>query len=190
MEDLTGRLALRMTSPTCCRSSGRGFTLLELLLALTILSILVAVSVPAARRSLRWLALKDAALTLAANIRYAQAEAISEGMAARISFDRPMGEYQLEFAPDEAAPKFQRLPGPMGRTFRLPEDAAFTSLELFADDGVTKVGTLTFFADGRGGVGRIEITGSEGSFQIDLPGQLGQVVLTEKPAVDEELVLE
>jgi len=190
VEDLTRRLALKMTSPTCCRSSARGFTLLELLLALTILSILVTVSVPAARRSLRRLALKDAALTLAANMRFAQAAAVNEGMAARIIFDRPMGEYQLEFASDEAAPKFQRLAGPMGRTFRLPEDAAFTNLELFADDGVTKAGTLTFFPDGRGGVGRIEITGSEGSFQIDLPGQLGQVVLTEGPALGKELVLE
>lgn len=167
------------------RNKADAFTLLELLLALTILGILVAAAIPNAGRSIRRMALRDAAYTLAANIRYAQAKAITEGMPTRIIFHQVDGKYYLEFAPDTLVLRFRRLPGEAGGTFRLPEDVAFTRLELVAEDGVTGVEALTFYPDGRGGLAKIELSGPEGKFGIAVTRRLGRITVKETTGGEE-----
>jgi prepilin-type N-terminal cleavage/methylation domain-containing protein len=179
-----------MTSSLTKRNSP-AFTLLELLMVLVILGTIVAVSAPRVTRSFHSLAARDAASTLASNMRYAQARAIADGTPVRMVFDQAAGRYSVESAvgpPGAAGPGAATPAGasgawsarsavdPTGRGFDLPTGVRFDAVHLVAEDGVTAAESLVFLPDGRGGRGSVRISGREGSFTVALTGRLGQVV--------------
>jgi prepilin-type N-terminal cleavage/methylation domain-containing protein len=161
------------------RGTTRAFTFIELLLAMTILAILVTMAVPSMGRSVRRLGLRDAALTLASNLRYAQTKAITEAAPVRVTFRQGSGEYYLETSSRDGAAPMTRVAGVAGRTFQLPEGVTFAKLDLLADDGVTAAEALTFQPDGRGSLGTIRIAGADGTLEVSLTRRLGQIVLSD-----------
>jgi len=165
-----------MTSPICQKSRRRAFTLLEMLLTVAVLAILVAVVVPRAGRSFGRLALRDAAETLATNVRFAQATAIARGSTMGVAFDTDAGTYRLE---EWTGKGVQPVPGPMGEPFRLPAGVVFADIQLRAEDGTTKVDSLTFYPDGRGSSGEIKIVGAEGAFGVSVTRAVGRVLLSD-----------
>ena len=80
--------------------SGRGFTLLEILLALSILVLLAGVvimNVPAMQRGH---VLEEGALRIETALRMARAEAANKGRRLRLAFDDEAGRFQLLWEPE------------------------------------------------------------------------------------------
>jgi len=167
---------LKTTSRTCRGSSRAGFTLLEMLLALAILGTLLAVCLPQGQRSFQRLALRDAAFTLASNLRYAQAMAVSQNQSVRAVFDEVSGAYRVETERSPGAWE-PLLLGFAPSVFRLPDGVSFRGIEILAEDGVTMARWLAFGPDGRGGLATIEVIGSEGAFAVTVTRQLGRIAV-------------
>lgn len=74
----------------------RGFTLVELLLVITLLAVLSAVAVPKLSGTLRRTGLQEGAGDLAAVIRLGRQEAVRRGLSVRLTVDRKESSYELE----------------------------------------------------------------------------------------------
>ena len=81
------RKAAAMTSPTTARIGSAAFTLVEMLLVVTIVGVLVAVAMPRYSRSFEFMKLKSGAYDLAATIEYAQATSILEERELRLGVE-------------------------------------------------------------------------------------------------------
>lgn len=84
------------------RRSHRGFTLLELILVMAILTIGFGVAAPALSRFFRGRSLESEARRLHALIRYAQERAVSEGMPMNLTLDGPQKHIVLAAEPGYA----------------------------------------------------------------------------------------
>lgn len=145
----------------------RAFTLLEMLLAVMILGILVSVAIPSAGGSFHHLSVKDAALTMASNIRYAQAYAVHHGRPVRLQVDKEKATYQLETLTGVGpAQQYTPLPFPAGGVFELPRNVKFQSLEVAGGSPAADTVTFLFEPDGRSQTGSIRIAGRNSAFDV------------------------
>jgi prepilin-type N-terminal cleavage/methylation domain-containing protein len=80
-------------------STSRGFTLIELILVMTVLTIAVSVTAPALANFFRGRTLDSEARRLLALIRHGQSRAVSEGIPVELWFDEQQGVFGLEAEP-------------------------------------------------------------------------------------------
>jgi prepilin-type N-terminal cleavage/methylation domain-containing protein len=85
-------------SPGCARGA-RAFTLIELILVMTILTIAVSVTAPALANFFRGRSLDSEARRLLSLTRQGQSRALSEGVPMELWFDAPQSEFGLEAEP-------------------------------------------------------------------------------------------
>lgn len=135
---------------SCSRHFGAGFTLIEILLVVLLLSIVVLVSVPNFSRTYTQLRLTDAANQMQYLMRYAQQRAITKGTQHRIGFNEDFTEYFLTEKKSEEESQaegkeedsFQHIAGRWGRPVSVPQDIAVSSpvpyLEFFPDGTMSK----------------------------------------------------
>src|SRR3989338_7485961 len=109
--------------------SRKGFTIIEILLVIVLLTVAAAMTIPNFTRSFDKLELRDAANKLAYLMRYAQSRAIYNRRPLRLLFDRPMTRYWLEEADDvsedeiddETTPvSYRPVTGRFGRISKIP----------------------------------------------------------------------
>lgn len=115
------------------RQSGAaaGFTLLELILVMLIISTLLAVAGPSLRGFFASRKTNDAAAQLLAFTQYARSQAVSEGVVYRLNFDLEERTYWLTAW---QAGDFQRLKTEFGQTFALPKDVDIELEKLEEDE--------------------------------------------------------
>ena len=101
-----------------------GFTLLELILVMVILSTVLAMAAPSLRGFFASRQLQDAAAQILALTQFARSQAVSEGTTYRLNFDPDEATYWLTANQSGA---FEELGVEFGRVFDLPKD---TELEL------------------------------------------------------------
>lgn len=89
---------------------GAGFTLLELILALIVLAILVALAAPPFARSERRWAAYTAARTLAADVARARQRAIQDRRTVRVVLDTLDGSYEVRPTEGEPLPRRRLRP--------------------------------------------------------------------------------
>src|SRR5882724_2717216 len=90
--------ALRRNAP-CLRLTRCAFTLIELILVMTVLTIAVAIAAPALANFFRGRTLDSEARRLLALTRQGQSRAISEGIPMELWLDTARGAYGLEAEP-------------------------------------------------------------------------------------------
>jgi len=144
-----------------------GFTLVELMLVVTIISILIGLSTPLFRRTFRDTRLENTCLNLSKLMRYARERAIGERLSHRISFDEEMRTYWLEA---ELSPEsdFQRIKGKPGKTNLVPEDITIEGRGkevTFYPDGSADQ-TALYLMNSNERVYTIEIRGVDGYVKI------------------------
>jgi general secretion pathway protein H len=117
-----------------------GFTLLELLVVLVILSVLVGVSVPQFRGTFRQLQLQVVASDVATLLTYAGRRAVASGEVLRVHFDVEGRRYWLVTAPQGSPEQtFERISGKFGRVSSVPASISFAP----------SIRDVTFYPDGR-----------------------------------------
>ena len=135
----------------------KGFTLLELILVMVIISTVLAMAAPSLRGFFSSRKTHDAAANILSLIRFARSQAITEGHTYRLNFDSDKGIYWLT-SNEEGA--FDMLNNEFGREFLLPDD---TTVELEKEDdkkGAEKY--ISFFPQGRAETGTITLTDRSG----------------------------
>jgi type II secretion system protein H len=144
--------------------SGRtkGFTLLELILVMLILSTVLAMAAPSLRGFFGSRQSQDTAAQILALTQFARSQAISEGVVYRLNFDTKDRVYWLTAWKSGT---FEELETEFGQIFTLPKDMAMELEDVEEEDGdvyveFTPQGTITpatiRLIDRRGGA--LEVT--------------------------------
>jgi type II secretion system protein H len=146
-------------------SCEKGFTLLELILVMVIISTILAIAAPSLRGFFSSRKTHDTASNILSLIRFARSQAITEGHTYRLNFDSDKGVYWLT---SDAAGAFSKLNTDFGLEFPLPDD---TTVEIVKDDDDDKNNKedeqdsetyIAFFPQGMAEIGTITLTDRSG----------------------------
>ena len=99
--------------------TSRGFTLVELILVMTILVMVTAIVAPNLRGFGAGRRVADAARQIVGLTQYAQAMAANDGRVYRLNFDTSRGEYWLTFQADDG--QYQSPTNDYGQHFTIPD---------------------------------------------------------------------
>ena len=133
--------------------SRSGFTLLEMVLVLLILTIVVAMAAPSLRGFWHGSRIKDAGDQIMAVTRFARTQAISDGTVYRLNIAPDGDGYWLTM---QSAEGFTQLPSEFGRQYDLPDDARIQLMKL---DG-SGADHVDFFPNGRTEASSIKLSAS------------------------------
>jgi len=153
-----------MTSPTGPKTSAAGgFTLLELIAVLVLISAVLALAAPSLRRFARGRETTDAATHLVALGRLARSQAAAEARLWRLNIDPEEGTYWLTV---QEAGAFVRPERDYGRLFRFPDGVVVTldvseTVDAY-DAGDDAAPSIQFYPDGRSDPAVIELQDAEG----------------------------
>jgi general secretion pathway protein H len=143
---------------------GRGFTMLEILVVLTLIGLIAAVTIPTFSGGVSTTALKSAAREIAAGLRLARGQAIAQRTEATLELD-------------VAARAFRVLPDP--RVHVLPREIEIKLYTAQRDLVSDQVGAVRFYPDGGSNGGRITLAVGERKFDVDVDWLTGRVSVLE-----------
>ena len=158
-------------------SDSKGFTLLELILVMVIISTVLAMASPSLRGFFASRETSDAAAQIVSMTQLARSQAIAEGRIYRLNLDLEQGSYHLTVREGGA---FRKLYKEFGRVFLLPDDTTFELVkdregeeesEVYIDffpQGHTEASTIRL-TDRRGDVYEIVCYSSAERFQVIIP---------------------
>lgn len=149
------------------RAQPGGFTLVELLVVLLLLSLLLAVVPPLFSRAFPGLEARGAARSLAASLRNARSEAVFSGHDQAVIFDLENKRYQRQGSGRATA-----LPGAL-------ELDLVTAREELLDD---RVGAIRFYPDGSSTGGRVTLGDERGGWMVDVDWLSGRIDIHERDA--------
>jgi general secretion pathway protein H len=144
----------------CPRHHAAGFTLLELVLVLVIMSIALAVAAPSLRGWSKGARLRDAGDQFLAVARWARGQAVAESHVYRLNVEPSTGRYWvtvqngMEFGPTGSS---------FGQMFELP-----AGLDISMTDGSSQqLSVVDFYPTGRTQAASVRITSDDG-FAVDI----------------------
>jgi type II secretion system protein H len=141
------------------RIRSRGFTLLELIVVLLVMSILFAMAAPSMTGFGAGRAASQTASQIVSLARWAREQAISEGRTYRLNFVATNSSGPVYFVTASEGAVFDRVPMEFGRNFTVPDGVGVES----ETPQVAGVPGLEFFASGRCEPGHIRITSRDGA---------------------------
>jgi prepilin-type N-terminal cleavage/methylation domain-containing protein len=167
-----------------------GFTLVELVLVVTIIGIAVAVVAPRIKRSGGITEIRVGARTTASLVRFARNSAVSRGLRHRLVYDRTERCFRVEVendpfdAPEEF--KEERLPAGVGDGGHSPDiELEITYLDAGNTDEVFQPDTLTFLPDGSTRDVFVYLRGPKNqAYTVAVVGPTGAIMVAEGEIVD------
>ena len=145
------------------KKSLTGFTLIELVLVILLVSVIAALSTPLFRRTFSDLELKGASFTMAKLINYARQTAIIEKANYKLNLDFAEGKFWItkrDSAAGEA--EYKGIGSRYGKVFSLPGGVRFAD----ADGNFNEKSEIVFYPDGRSAGGDIKIVNKAGDGRI------------------------
>jgi general secretion pathway protein H len=140
----------------------RGVTLLELLIVLAIMAIVAAFTIPMFGGPLSTSELRLAARELAAGLRLAQSEAVSQRRETFLVLDVAGKRFKIDNDP---------------REHKLPDKAELKLFTAQNDLVSDAVGAIRFFPDGGSNGGRITVASGTRKFDVDIDWLTGRVAI-------------
>ena len=144
------------------RASRRGVTLLELLIVLAIMAIVAGFVIPMFGGPVSTSELRSAARQLAAGLRLAQSEAVSQRRQTFLVLDVAGKRFKVDNDPQE-----HKLPSKI-------ELKLFTAQNDLVSESV---GSIRFFPDGGSNGGRITVASGDRKFDVDIDWLTGRVAI-------------
>jgi general secretion pathway protein H len=144
------------------RAHGAGVTLLELLIVLSLMALIAAMSVPMLSGGVSNSELKAAAREVAAGFRYARSDAVGSRQETRVVFDLAERTFRID-----RDPRLHTLP-------KRVDLKLFTAQKDIVDD---KTGAIRFFPDGGSDGGRVTIAAGERKYEVDVDWLTGRVAI-------------
>ena len=135
----------------------RGFSLMELTLALLVMAAVLALAAPQLRGFASSQEVKNAAASIVALTRYARLMAASEGRPYRLNVDVDLGELWLTA---QVETNFEELGVSFGRTFILPQGA---TIEWWESQDAESAEYVEIEPDGRSDTATLRLTGKLGT---------------------------
>ncbi|HEX6137160.1 MAG TPA: GspH/FimT family protein [Casimicrobiaceae bacterium] len=143
-------------------NASRGVTLLELLIVLALIALVTGFAIPMFGGPVSTTELRASARQLAAGLRLARSEAVSERRETFLVLDVAGKRFKVDRDPKEHA-----LPSRI-------ELKLFTAQNDLVDD---KVGSIRFFPDGGSNGGRITVASGKRKFDVDVDWLTGRVAI-------------
>jgi len=162
--DSGGAVATMPSARAAAALTASGFTLIEMLVVLTLIGLLVAVVIPIFGNGVSTTELKSDARAIAAGLRQARGQAIAQRGEAFLVLD--LGAHTFRVPPD---PRVHKLAQQL-------ELKLFTAQSDLVNDNV---GAIRFFADGGSNGGRITLAAGERKFDVDVDWLTGRVAILE-----------
>jgi prepilin-type N-terminal cleavage/methylation domain-containing protein len=120
----------------------KGFSLIELLLVIVLLSIVAGLSLPQFKKTYQRSVLNNAVSQLVYTMRYAQSRALLQNKNHRLEFESDLKSYKILEATDHPSEAFDKISGLAGKTTSLPGQitAHFsqTTLDFYTDGDIEK----------------------------------------------------
>ncbi len=140
----------------------RGFTLLEMLLVLSLIAIAVTLAAMAMNGGMEGMRLRNAAREIAGQLRYTRAQAIASGQPQRFALDVDAHRWQ---APD-------------GKQGEIPEALRIRFTGARQAQARTEEGAILFFPDGASTGGRVQLEAGDAAWRVDVAWLTGEVKLS------------
>jgi prepilin-type N-terminal cleavage/methylation domain-containing protein len=159
-----------------------GFTLLEILIVVTIISILIASAAPSFRAMYIETIQQDSITRLVTVLRTAQNLAVIHRLQIEVLFDADKQQYQI--VPDPEMVKDMRVTPKYARVHQLPDGMKFSKLVFNTDDQEDpnlKIKSVNFYSNGSSDGGTIEIYNMKRkkTTKITIRKTTGSVILDE-----------
>jgi general secretion pathway protein H len=139
-----------------------GVTLLELLVVLSLMGLIAAMTVPFLPGGVSNTELRGATREVAAGLRYARSDAVATRRETRLLLDLEQRTFRID-----RDPRVHELP-------KLLELKLFTAQRDLVD---AKSGAIRFFPDGGSNGGRITLAAGERKFEVDVDWLTGRVAI-------------
>ena len=164
------------------RPGSHGFTLMELIIVLTIILIMSAAVVPVFGGSMAKLERDHAVRDFVSTLRYAQERAVTDTSEYRLIMDQERSEYWLmRFAGMEERKKtFEAIDERQGESMFLPERLSMDKIKA-RKDRKEKYYYISFYPNGACDVAEVTLRHEDGrSVTVATKGSLGQLEVKEK----------
>jgi len=131
--------------------SQKGFTLVELILVILLVSVIVGISTPLFRRTFSGLELKNSSHNIVKLINYVQEMSIIDKLSYKINFAFDQGTFWITRRGEDTE-IFEKLVGKYGRIFSLPRGISISGEKQ----------AITFYPDGRCDGGELTLSEKNG----------------------------
>lgn len=170
-----------------CAKSQHGFTLMELVMVITIMGIMMGMAIPSFRNVLTSQELKNAAQAISNIIRYARSEAIHRSAQTKIIFDSEAGGvlFSIETDPFTQPGVFteERTPFPPPKQLREPATIKIASFDKQTLYGGLEDNELLFAPNGSTSDSLICLVDeNQRTYSIGIVGLTGQVLIWDHKA--------
>jgi len=156
----------------------KGFTLIEILLVLVLLTVIIGLVIPNFSSTYNSLQLKRMVQDLGYLMRYAQSRAITKQSLVRLEFDDEQKTYwlmqEVKDQEGDIEGSFDRLSGRLGRNYRIPDGIKIQKGEEM----------ILFYPDGQIEKQHLSICNDKKCFTISTKAQRGKVLIFEDELIE------
>ena len=176
------RLCPNLSPNRRARQSGGGFTLIELIIVLTIIVIMSAAVVPVFSGSMAKLERDHAVRDFVATLRYAQERAVTDTREYRLAIDPELNQYWLLRCAGvvERKKTFELIDERQGKAMFLPERLSMKSVKA-RKERQEKFYYISFYPNGACDRAEVTLQHEDGrAVTVETKGSLGQLEVKEK----------